>query len=79
MAQAVSRWPLTAESRVSAQVDPCVICGGTEIGFSPSFTVYPVRIIPPLFSILIYHLGDKTVCPLVAAVQRRSLTPLKKM
>jgi hypothetical protein len=28
MAQAVSRWPLTAEARVRARVNPCGICGG---------------------------------------------------
>jgi hypothetical protein len=28
MAQAVSRWPLTAEARVRSQVSPCGICGG---------------------------------------------------
>jgi hypothetical protein len=26
MAQAVSRWPLTAEARVRDRVDPCKIC-----------------------------------------------------
>jgi hypothetical protein len=28
MAQAVSRWPQTAEARARAQVSPCGICGG---------------------------------------------------
>jgi hypothetical protein len=39
MAQAVSRWPLTAEAWVDVRVCPCEICGGksgTGIGFSPS-------------------------------------------
>jgi hypothetical protein len=44
MAQAVSRRPLTAESRARARVNPCGICGGqigTRIGFSPSSSVFP--------------------------------------
>jgi hypothetical protein len=51
MAQAVSRWPLTAESRVRTRVSPCGICGGqsgTETRFPPSSSVLPVNIIPPL-------------------------------
>jgi hypothetical protein len=30
---------------------------GTGTGFSQSSSVFPVHIIPPLLSILIYHLG----------------------
>jgi hypothetical protein len=62
MAQAVSRRPLTAESRVRIRVNPCGICGvqsGTTTGFSPSSSVLPVNIIPPSLSILIYHTGDE--------------------
>jgi hypothetical protein len=38
----------------------------------------PVSIIPPSFSILI-SFGGRTICPLMAAVQRRSLTLLKEI
>jgi hypothetical protein len=58
MAQAVSRLPLTAESRFRAWVNPCGICG-TGTGFSPSSSVFPVNIIPPSFSMLTYHPGDE--------------------
>jgi hypothetical protein len=46
MAQAVSRWPLTAEDRVRAHVDPCGICDGQSgigAGFSPSSSVFPCQ------------------------------------
>jgi hypothetical protein len=36
----------------------------------------PAGIISPWFSIVIYHLGDGTIGPLVAAVLRHSLTPI---
>jgi hypothetical protein len=51
MAQAVSRRPVTAESRVHHGVGPCGICGGqsgTGTGFSPSTSVSPVSFIPPV-------------------------------
>jgi hypothetical protein len=60
--QAFSRRPLTTEARVRARVSPCELYGGksgTGIVFLGVFGLYPVNIIPPLFSILIYHLGDE--------------------
>jgi hypothetical protein len=46
MVQAVSRWPLTAESRVRARVNACGICGGQSgigTGFSLSSSVFPCQ------------------------------------
>jgi hypothetical protein len=54
MAQAVSRWPLTAEARVRARVNPCGICGGqssTGQVFSEYFGLPCKYIIPPLLHI----------------------------
>jgi hypothetical protein len=68
---------LTAEPRLRARVSPrrnC--CGENDTGTHFSQRFSPVSIIPPWLSILIYHLGDKTVDPLVAAVSAHSLTPL---
>ena len=51
MAQAVSRRPLTAKAPFLSQVSPCGVCGeqsGTVTGFSPSTSVSPVSIIPPM-------------------------------
>jgi hypothetical protein len=54
IAQAVSRWPLTAEARVRARVDPCGICGG-QSGIGQVFSEYfgfPCKyIIQPLLHI----------------------------
>jgi hypothetical protein len=46
MAQAVSRRPLTAETRVRSRVGPCGICGGqsgTGTGFSASTSAFPCQ------------------------------------
>jgi hypothetical protein len=63
MAQASSRWPFTVESQIHALVNPCGISGGqsdTATGFSQEFFNFSaVNIIPPSFSMPIYHLGDE--------------------
>jgi hypothetical protein len=53
MAQVVNCWPLTAEAQVRTQIGPSGICGGQ----SGTGTGFPINIIPPLLSILIYHMG----------------------
>jgi hypothetical protein len=61
MAQAVTRRPFTAETRVRTRVSPCGICFGQSVvgTGSPTSSVLPVNIIIPWFIILIYHLGDE--------------------
>jgi hypothetical protein len=47
MAQAVSRWFLTAETRVRVRVIPCGIYGGqsdTGTGFAHSYLVFPLSV-----------------------------------
>jgi hypothetical protein len=47
MAQVVSRWPLTAEARVRARVNPCGICGwqsGTGTVFFSEFFGFPLSV-----------------------------------
>jgi hypothetical protein len=63
MAQAVSRWPLTAEARVRARVNQCGICGGqrgTGQVFSEYFGFPCKYIIPP--SLHIHLLPPHEVC-----------------
>jgi hypothetical protein len=62
MAQAVSHQPYTVEAQVHTRVSPCGICGeqsGTWTGFSPSSLVFPVSIISPCVSAVMYYLQDE--------------------
>jgi hypothetical protein len=45
VAQAVSRWPLTAEAGVWSRASLCAICkeSGTGTGFSSSSSVFPCQ------------------------------------
>jgi hypothetical protein len=71
--------PLTADARVRAHLSPCGICSGQSgngAGFSPSSSVSPVSVIPPL----LHEVCDSpdqaahchTLCPTLGA---SSLTP----
>jgi hypothetical protein len=80
MAQAVSRRPLTAETQVRDRVSPCRICGGqsgTGTGFSPSASVSSCQYHSTVDLHTHITRGMKVV-PLVPAVQRDSLTPLRQ-
>jgi hypothetical protein len=74
MDQAVSRRPLTAESRVRARVNPGGVCGeqsGAGTGFSPSSSDFPCQYHPTvLHTHIIWGINNMSV---VAAVQRRRL------
>jgi hypothetical protein len=62
MARAVSRLPLTAESRVRARVNPCEICGGqsgTGTGFSSNFSVFLLSLYLHRRSPYSYHLRNE--------------------
>jgi hypothetical protein len=46
MAEAVSRRPLIAETRVRSRFSPCEVFGGktgTDTGFAPSASVFPCQ------------------------------------
>jgi hypothetical protein len=68
MAQAVSRWFLTAEARVRVRVIPCGIYGGpsgTGTSFSHSYLVFPLSVSFHLgcpCSYLICGLNSRHVC-----------------
>ena len=48
MVQAFSRLLLTTENRIRSQARPCEICCAQR-GFGAGNSVFPVRIIPPVF------------------------------
>jgi hypothetical protein len=57
MAQVFSRLPLTTEARIRSPVGLCGICGGRSVigtGFTQTSWVFPVNVIPPWLSVLIY-------------------------
>jgi hypothetical protein len=62
MVLAVSCRLLISKAPVRTRVRICGICDGQSgngPGFSPSHTVYPVAIIPPWLTILVFYLGDE--------------------
>jgi hypothetical protein len=70
-AQAVSRQPLTAESRVRARVNPRGICGGqigTGTGFSHSSSGFPSQYHSPVVLHTLISSGGWTIWRLVAEV-----------
>jgi hypothetical protein len=76
MAQAVCYRPLTTESRVRSRVNPCGISWEKlywDRFFSDS-SVFPCHYHSTVLHTLISS-GGRTICTLLAAVQRRSLGP----
>jgi hypothetical protein len=81
MAQAGSRRSLTADARVCVLVNPCGICGGqndTGTDSSPSSSGFSCQYHSTVALQLISS-GGWGICPLVTAIQRRSLTPSKSI
>jgi hypothetical protein len=65
MAQVVSCWPLIADTRDHAQVNPCGICGGqsgTGTGFSLSSSVFPCQYIILLSLSKLISSGECVIC-----------------
>jgi hypothetical protein len=58
MAQAIIRRPLSVEALHYAQVEFVVDKTALRQGFLRGLWFYPVNIIPPWYSVLIYHVGD---------------------
>jgi hypothetical protein len=75
VAQVVCHWPVTAEARFS----PCGICGGQSgngTGFSLTSLVFPHQYHSAVALHAHVSSGGWTVGPLMATVQRHSLTPI---
>jgi hypothetical protein len=75
---AIGHRPLTSEVWTLSLVSPCVICGGQSVtgtGFSLSPLVVPCQYHSTVAVHTRVSSGGRTVGPLVAAVQRHSLTP----
>jgi hypothetical protein len=56
MAQAVSRWPLTADSRVRGRDCPCWICSGRS---GTQTDIYPTRTATTMFKIKLFKKFEK--------------------
>jgi hypothetical protein len=76
VAEAANRRPLTSEARVGTRVSPCGTRGGQSVTATGTLLrvllIFPVSIIPPYLSILIY-LPNASI---IRAVNRR--VPLKR-
>jgi hypothetical protein len=62
MAEAASRWPLSAEARVRARASPCGICGEQSdigTGLCTSSSVFPCQYHFTVALHIMYHVGDE--------------------